>query len=381
MNVQPALNRGNNPHLVSQESFTFIDDIVEKVCCFANDLFDLMREAFYMPFCILGSKHFSILGVLARLPQCIYEAINKRSLEGFAKRLFSLDSNYSYFAEREASKKEVKDVLGFAAISSYIQNDNLSWITPFGYKECNIAEFCPDIASVSSDFEIVKGCLISRATGLKIRLLKTTQGYCVTFGALSSLIKTLDSNSIVHHAALCIDTGKQAVLNTVGIRAKIYKTAEKAFQCLLASKKLKGANIQLTGNCFGACLASYLGIKFEKKAVCFNTLALGVALQADLGEEKLNKASDFVTNFIGKTDFIADLPLPFTLFDYVTNTIGIKTAGIFGQKFYVKSPYMFYSYETHVSIMDNLLHHLGLDHNLKPKQFSEKLITHVKECL
>ena len=353
-------------------------DLLSMVYDVACDFFEFMSECVAIPYRMLGSKHFSILGAAARLPLCVHEAIRKGSLDGFATKLFCLDSGYQYFPSRNASKEEVKDNLGYAAICSYIARDNTSWLKPFEFEKCDFSTFCKDVTEISPDFEVVSGCLISRSSGLKMSIIKTESGYCVVFGAVNSLAKTLDTKNIFHDLDVCVKSLDQVFRSAIGIRSKLYKSAEKAFDYLQKSEKLKGEKITLTGGCFGASIAAYLGIKFEKKTTCFNPLSLGIALLADIGEEKLKNAPKYVTNFISKTDFVADLPFFVTLIDYTFNTLGVKTAGVFGEKLYVERAYGMYSMDTHTGSFNNLLKHIDLDINLRPKDFPQDLIDHIK---
>lgn len=209
---------------------------------------------------------------------------------------------------------------------------------------------------VNSDLDNVPG-YYDPTTGLKFVILSESgsNNLTISFGpALSEIDKTnKDLNSNFNKTQL-----KVSATQLLGAEIPdAYKQAAKIVEKI--KEKYPDKNVILTGYCFGGSLAQYAGLKHGVETHCFNGLPLGAALQKDIGDEKLNKADELVTQVSVRNEWASDMH-GIGYIDRFLMTLGFKTPANFGKRYVIPPAQSGYSsHERHMKISHCMLVHAG----------------------
>jgi hypothetical protein len=312
--------------------------IVTKIGTSANKIFSNVKSALCFPLRYLGSKTWSLPGILMRLPGLLLFGWNKS--ESITEQLFT--KGYEYESQ-ELTKEMTKSFLRNACIASSIavatdvkmpRKMEEEWLEPYGLQVLSPESMFTHLKELSGNIEINDKRFLDRNSGLKMMIVTNNDEAIITFGAAGSAQN--EFNDALKNPAwktLQKHVFKSVYSNLLGTTPAIYKQAEELYLAIKDHPFLLGKKITLIGHCMGGALASYIGIKHQIQVNGFNTLALGTGIQKEIGADKLKNANNYVTHISISKDFFSD-PQSSTI-DRIVNFMGIRTPGNFGKHFTV----------------------------------------------
>lgn len=338
--------------------------VLDKVWNIASRIFQAIASILSIPFRYLGSKSWSLPGILIRLPiVTIRHLFSANVHKTFKEDLFG--SGYHRFDKRVLNSEEIKPYIQYAAAAAAIHGKHFdSWTDPLGFKVVSPKDLIKDIQGGIPQGLLVKDdCFFDQETGLKAALLVKGNRYMLVFGALRSSSTELDK---VASKLLDDKVWNNCGASIAGFVPTIYLKANRLVEMVKEIPAIKSGSFELCGQCLGGSLASFAGIKNQIKATCLNTFPLGAGLQYELGNERLNEADKYITHISCKTDFMSDLPKVLGVLDSLVNFIGIRTCGNFGKKFLIPNPFPNYSGKTHNNIAAAMFLHAGFKEKDRP---------------
>lgn len=347
---------------------SFFSSLNQRVCKLAKQAFQTLTLVARFPLRYLGSKTWSIPGILIRAPQILLCKIQKKAYE-------SLFSTPGYQQERHpATKTQIENYLPICAmtVSTHLSNDE-KYSAPFGICCVKPNALEMDLNNLPGNIQKNDNCFFDTQTGFKAFVAKdqkTGQIY-LSFGAVSASnseipFKEKKQQIILRQLADC---GK----NIIGLTPLLYEQADAFTKEFLKIPLLEGKEPTLTGHCLGASLISYASLRNKVSSVCFNALGIGPGLQEKVGKQTLKDAEKYITHLSTYGDYTSDSSLLSPL-DSFLNTLGIKTIGNFGKRFYMESPYKGLQ-NRHVYIFGAMMHHLGFDKKDVPNQLNPAQLT------
>ena len=325
------------------------------------------------PLRYIGSKSWSIPGVIARTPCSLLRKIFRKNTS-FTKEVFGSIGYQSNF-EKELSPEESAHFLPYCAITAFTHNSKPEWLQPFGFKAIAPRTLASLINHTS--LKMYAQCFLDPESGLKVTLSEKGDELVIGIGALKSFETEIKSNkkkSRLYNKQLI--TGGH---NFIGLKPAIYKQADAFITSLLKLDAFKDKKVMLVGTCYGGSIASYVAIKQRLLAHCFNTFPLGAGLQEALPKRNLKDAEQLVSHLSVYDDFASD-PVLLKFPSRVLSSLGIRTPGNFGKRFVIPTPYKS-SKERHAYILGGIMHHQGYDKETKPHEIgaNHPLINYLRE--
>jgi|SRR5579872_4235449 len=256
------------------------------------------------------------------------------------------------------SPQKTKEYLRFAggSVASFANDE--SWVKPFGTQFLNIEDV--DLTGLPGNLRAEKKCFFDPENGLKMVIVHSDAEALIIYGSLragNAMLDDAEAQKLVDRQNIILGA------NLFGFKPAIFEQADALFQRVKSHPRLRGKRILFSGQCMGGCIASYVALKNQERAICFNTFPLGAGLQEDLGKNRLRQAGRLVTHISAKTDFVSD-PKYLDLVDLIISSIGIRTPGNFGRRFSIPSAYN-RAHDTHSYIFGSLMKHIG--HNVRTR--------------
>lgn len=318
---------------------------IEKVKNVVSPIFKSFYQIVTFPLRYLGSKKWSVCGLLFRMP---YNLVKRQPIientgyhRNFQKHLNTSSELMPYY-------KYIT-----AATTSY-DNDS-KWLNGLNLSLHCFANSKIDPKSISEGTIKNEYSLMDPGTGLKIIIAQNDEEAIITFGSTGSCACEYQDESkakpIRYRQTLT------TIGNLMGYSPALFEQACKAVEALTHSGCLSGKKISLTGQNLGGTIAAYVGLKKQMNAVCFNAIPFGAGLQYHLGSELLSQADKYVTHICVKNDFASDLRI-LDVPDHIINILGFRTAGNFGIRFSIPSAFNSVI-ETHSHIMGSFRKVLG----------------------
>jgi hypothetical protein len=334
-----------------------LKEIANSIAYVAKRIFQAVYQCITFPCRYLGSKDWSIPGIIIRTPYLIFKKIL-----GFpvTKETF-FGTGYHASFQKQLSKQEAKEHLLYACMAGFGHANNPCWIEPFGYKVISPKE----LGIKDERLQPKNTCFFDPDSGLKIALAEKEGEVLISFGAIDSGRIEVPEKEIKNlNRRLHIAAGA----NLWGFQPGIFAQAEEFIKKLKEMPQFKDKKILLVGQCLGGALAQYVALKQQLKSYCFNTLPIGAGLQWDIPAATLQKAEEYVTHVGVKGDFAIDGSIP-NVFDFIFRKIGIKTSGNFGKKYFIPSAYQDRKL-THERVIGSLMKYLGFHENAKPQDIN-----------
>lgn len=308
-------------------------------------------EGVTFPFRHLGSKNWSIPGVILRTPGIVFNRI-------FFKSSLSLkEEMFPSFCQNKFDKmipiEQAKSYYPHVCSTAFVHQNKEAYI-PKGWQALSpktIEETLP------KGTEIEDESVIYTSSGLKISFIEKEDEIIVAFGSLERAEKKRK-----------VSKTKNIAASFMGFIPSAAEQADQFVKFLKDHPYCKGKKITLSGNSYGATLAQYAGLKNDVPAVCFNSFAMGVGLQHSIGKQRLRKADQYVIQITAKGDLVADSFVHRNI-DPLINLLGLKTPGNFGKRFMIPSAYT-KRMETHGFILGSFMAYLGHDKRDHPADIS-----------
>jgi len=327
---------------------------------FSIDVFETLKNIVSIPFRYLGSKTWSLPGLILRLPQILLFP-----REGsISEQLFG--KGYHYQLE-VLSPQQAEPFVRNACIATSVAKCDTTWFELYGLQVLSPIEIDADLSTLPGQIEWDDVRYLDRTTGLKAMVVSNEDEVVISFGALEGAKADFDEpGENPYWKSLVRSMWGSAIGNLAGVSPAIYSQAEALFLAIKNDPELAGKKITLIGHCLGGSIASYIALKNHVQAQGFNTLPLGVGLQQDIGEENLRNAENYVTHLSVNNDFCSDSPLS-SLIDRVLNLLGLKTPGNFGNHYRVPAaPGYSTQAKIHNFFVGSIMHHLGFNCRWKP---------------
>lgn len=344
-----TINSTNIPYISREESLQELSQVSkqpvqktlsEKICDFVCSIFEAIKLVVLFPFRYLGSKTWSIPGVLIRLPIVLLFGWTRS--ESFAEQLFG--KGYQ-FSPQEISSEQTKPYLRNACIASSIaastgeqgsRRMEKDWLDPFELLIVPPNSFDLDLEALPGNIEIIEKGFLDRKTGLKMMIVEDGEETIITFGAAGGAkVEFTNPDNNPEWVSLEKQIWGGVVWPTLyGLVPDLYEQAEALYLAVKDHPSLQGKKLTLVGHCLGGSLASYIGIKHQVQVNGFNTLPFGGGIQQVLGDAKLREAGQFVTHLSIGNDFFSDCPGT-TVLDTIVNLIGFRTPGNFGKHYVI----------------------------------------------
>lgn len=333
----------------------------KRMKCAAEAIFEKLKTAVTFPLRYLGSKTWSVPGLIFKTPYYVFKKILNPKTDIKSELL---GSGYHYKYQKKLSADEAKHFLPYTSAAVFAFSSDKKWIEPFGYKVVS-----PDSLDLGRAHYIRSNdSIIDLETGFKMSMLEKEDEVVIGFGGIGSLQKNL-ADDPEKLKKICKKQHLIAAKNILGFKESMYTSAEKLISHILSQPRWQGKKICFVGQCLGGSLAQYMALKLGHKAYCFNTFQIGAGLQELIPSKNLKNADDFVTHIACKGDFVNERPLPKWI-DFFWGSLGFKTPGNFGKTFFIPTPYKTDA-EIHEYAVGSLMHHIGFGKRTKPEQISD----------
>ena len=335
-----------------------IEALVEIIKTIAIAIFETIFSTVQFPTRYLGSKNWSLPGLVLRVPLVILSHLFQSGVKNtVSEDLFG--KGYDRFTREHFKKEEIYPYLKYGAFTNTAHTCKDEWCLPYGYELIKPKQLLKDDPALQNQLEGHENCFFDPETSLKVVVHQSEKEVVIAFGALEA--GKSEAQNDEEHAMRRDKMFSEAVKSLAGLNPIIYDRADQFFSQLKNNPSFNGKEIILTGLCLGGNLASYLALKYEFKAVCLNTMPMGVGLQEKLGVEKIQEADRYLTHIIVETDYLADTSTLVKVGDTLVNLAGIKTPGIFGKAKFIPTVYPGDSVKTHGHPMGSMLNFVGLD--------------------
>lgn len=327
-----------------------------------------LKIIFTFPFRYLGSKTWSIPGVILRAPWLVFKRIFTKVDLSLKEELFG-NGQYHYFFEKTIKSDELKPYLPYAAATNFVYHENPKYLLP-GW-----APIRSEILNIRDEDPLFKQeAYPNPISGFKASLLGKGDELVICFAPLEK--RPRDDRSRWQRISAFVRGffgGNKPIKNIVGLmsgfKPAAFEQADTFVGRIQNLPEFKDKKITLAGLCYGGIFASYVGIKRGIRTVCLNSLPLGVGLQHQISSDRLSRAGEYVTHICAKGDWVSDSPGQ-AILDLIINRLGFRTPGLFGRKFLVPTAYPKSRSATHGNPVGSILKHLGYNEEIELKDIS-----------
>lgn len=307
--------------------------LLERVGNSASQSWSHIKQAVCFPLRYLGSKTWSVPGLIAKAPILLLEKTCSTNSAHPHAPLFS--SGYHYQpqpASLEISQKYLSD----AYIAAAVYDCDCSHFDRLGLTLLNPQELNINLSQLPGNIEANDKRFVDLTTGFKMMIVEYANEIIMAFGALASAPRELadvPEDEIALRNKLWVSV---VIAELAGLTPILYEQAEAMFLEIQKHERISVKQIRLVGHSMGASQASFIGLRNQIKASCFNSLALGPSLQKAIGADRLRAADQYITHLSVHGDFFSDPPC-MTLLDRFIGLVGLRTPGNFGNHFRIPS--------------------------------------------
>lgn len=339
-----------------------ISKIAQKVLAF-------LKEVFSYPGRFLGSKTWSIPGLILKTPWVLFKrCVGISSPLTLKEELFG--GSYQ-FSPTPLSKSEAERFLPSATMSTAVHNCTDKWkegMAHYNYNVVSPTSLLMNLSQLPGKIEANETRFFDPTSGLKAMVLENGEEIVISFGALGAPRAEIKDEA--QRLKLEKHLWKNVINNNLfGGRPELYDQADALVAAI--NKNFPEKKIKLVGHCMGGSLASFVGIKRGIEVHAFNTLALGPGIQNKLGFEKLAKASRYVTHISVENDFFSDCKYVSGL-DCLSNLLGLRTPGNFGRHYRIKASKDYKEQDPiHNYFLGSMMEYVGYTNRTMPQQLKE----------
>lgn len=362
---------------MANEKISKSQPLCEKNCTikrFARDSFKAIHCVATFPLRYLGSKTWSIPGIILRTPILLFrriifkEPITKEKLFG---------SGYHFQNGKRLSEVEAKEYLRYVSIGLVpFRYEHEKWALPFGAKIVSPLDLNLDLKKIPGKLEAdgTKKAFIDNERFFKALVFEDDNELVVTFGPLHSHWNDYDDSKILKEK---LDGQYLGVAsNYAGGVPRSFQQADALIEQLKVIAEKKKKKLVVTGQSLAGAFASYAALKHEVKGICFNSVHLGAGLQYEIGSEKLAKADQYLTHITIEGDIVSQAP-GIGILNQAFSIIGMRTPGNFGNRFTIPSAYKTMR-DSHDYPIKSFMAYLGYDKEAKADELDEEDIIRSK---
>lgn len=329
--------------------------VKEKIGSIAKRCFEALKLIVTFPLRFLGSKTWSIPGLILRTPLILFKRLIGKADQPLATELFG--AGYHFGFNKTPTPEELKPYYPYACASAFMHANYLAYV-PNGWTVVK-----PSTLTLLPNLLCKESCFFDPNTGLKISILQKDDQLIVGFGALFSSDEELGNDA---SAKQKVQRQMQwsVVYQFLGGSPSIYEHTNQSIKLLREDPLFQNKKITLVGHSYGGSLAEYVALKQNLPAVCLNSVPLGGGLQQEIGLEALQKADQIIQHIASTHDVFMDLPILPTL-NRFTSLLGLRTPGTFGRKWLIPSFHR-HPFKSHAHIFKNISAHLGYGPHTNP---------------
>lgn len=325
----------------------------EKIQNCILEIFEALKNVGRIPFRYIGSKTWSIPGLVLKSISILFDRVlNRQHLTTNLKEYF-FGAGYHFFMQKKLNHVEIIPYFPHAGAINAVHASDHSWIEPLGYETIEPKSLNLKLKDSFEGLQPNQKCFFDERTGLKITTFIKDKEVIFTIGTVGSSRSEIQDSKV--HRKIMWQMAGDAIYNFLGGNPTLYRQADQFIQSVMQNPFFSDKKISLTGHCFGASVAAYLGIKHQIKTICFNSFPIGAGLQMDIGPAKLDQSDDFVTHITARNDYTSDFPF-IHFIDLPLSLIGIRTPGNFGKRYYIPSAY-------HSTYWSSIVHPIKNFHN------------------
>src|SRR3990167_6056954 len=160
---------------IELEIIPFVCECKDRITSIAKKIF----EALSFPLRFVGSKTWSLPGIICRLPIAIWKKVFGNVDNSFSEELFGKNSTFQ--PEKVLTPEETKKFLFPACAWAYLHTHKLEWIEPLHLKIISPKKF--DLAKDPS-LDSTDDTYFDRETGLQISVVEKENDVFISFGTV-----------------------------------------------------------------------------------------------------------------------------------------------------------------------------------------------------
>ncbi|MCE5319302.1 MAG: hypothetical protein LLG04_18300 [Parachlamydia sp.] len=338
----------------------------EKIKRIFSEIFHGLKEIVSFPLRYLGSKTWSIPGIIVRTPILLFKRIFFQ--EPLTKVAFFGTGYYSNNGP-QLSVEETKDVLRYAAFGLVpFRYEQDKWAEPFGAKVIAPAALNVDLTKLPGNVKTNGHAFFDRNNLFKAMVLEDEHEMVVTFGPMYSHLS--DISDAKESSKKVKKQLRSIIANYAGLSPQNYDQADALMEQLKKIAQEKNKRLVVTGQSLAGSIASYVALKHEIKGICFNSVQLGAGLQSKIGDAKLAKADMLLTQIHVQRDLVSQLP-GIGVVDRALSAFGVRTPGTFGQRRLIPSAFKDMR-SSHDYPVKSMMNYLGYDKNAKASELKQE---------
>lgn len=246
-------------------------------------------------------------------------------------------THYHFVPQKELTSSEAIGYIPYAVLAHIVPSTLTPLAKVIDYEIIAPSQTQVNLAAIPGGMHANHNRFFDKTTGLKVMLFAKEDQVVIAFGPAASYENEVpdffEAFKVGTYIWCC-----GVMANLAGAMPFIYTQAEVLFTELMKDPYFQNKTILLVGHSIGASMASYIALKHKIKAIGFNSLALGVGVQKELGEQTLSQADQYLTHLSVSCDAPSDFPGVHYI-DRCLSFAGIKTPGNFGKHYLIPSPY------------------------------------------
>lgn len=239
-------------------------------------------------------------------------------------------THYHFVPQKELDAKDAREFIHYATLTHIVQSKLIHLAAEVGFEIVNPDDIGINLTGIPGSVEANHQRFFDKTTGFKMMVFTKQNEVVVAFGPAASYENEVSGFEAFRTGSSVWCCGVMA--NLAGVIPLIYIQAEALFRVMTQSPFFQDKAITLVGHSIGGSLASYISLKHRVRAIAFNTLAIGVGIQKDVGEENLAQAERYLTHLSVAGDPPSDFP-GLHYVDRCVSLAGIKTPGNFGNHY------------------------------------------------
>lgn len=261
-------------------------------------------------------------------------------------------------ARPQITPEEAKRVLPYAFSAPAIHMNTWStWLEPSGYRHISPASLTLPV--LPGQIEAREACFFDPQTALKVALFQKGNELMLVFGALNSSYTEVDPASRNAYMRKLLGAGGY---NLVWGRPLVFQRALELVDMLKNLPHFQNLELRLAGQSFGGGIASYVALKLDCPAICFNSLPIGSWVSRDVGPAGIQLADRNIKQVSVEGDWLSDNFL-MRYRDWVSAMISLPSLP--GKRVFVPTAYASLN-ETHAYVVGSLLVYTGFDRCAQP---------------
>lgn len=258
------------------------------------------------------------------------------------------------------TQEEAQEVLHYAFAAPAVHNNEWNtWLAPSGYTHISPIDL-PRWVLVDQ-MEARAFCFFDPETGLKAALFQKENQLLITFAALNGFESEVPQDQRKTYLYRVIQAG---AYNLLWDKPRAFERALSLVENIKNLNQFSNFHIVLTGASFGGGVASYVSLKTNLHAFCFNSLPLGSWVQTDAGPQAMELSKRKITQITVETDWLSD---NFLMRAFAVLSHHFPLPLVPGKRVFLPTAYQSNLFETHSYVVGSLLVFKGFNRSDLPE--------------